>query len=113
MLPALLTEADGPRIVNVAAYRRWEGFPADHLAARYLYPVTSGRWEPQERAALDALREHGPRVPGALVTADGSDQVKRDARARGYRVLTKPIKPASLRAFLAAQRSAHVAGHTP
>lgn len=62
---------------------------------------------------LDALREYGPRVPGALVTADGSDQVKRDARARGYRVLTKPIKPASLRAFLAAQRSAHVAGHTP
>ncbi|MBJ6979103.1 PAS domain-containing hybrid sensor histidine kinase/response regulator [Luteimonas sp. MC1895] len=62
---------------------------------------------------LDALRELGPRVPGALVTADGSDQVKRDARARGYRVLTKPIKPASLRAFLAAQRSAHVAGHTP
>ena len=62
---------------------------------------------------LDALRERGPRVPGALVTADGSDQVKRDARARGYRVLTKPIKPASLRAFLAAQRSAHVAGHTP
>ncbi|GGJ96439.1 hybrid sensor histidine kinase/response regulator [Luteimonas terricola] len=62
---------------------------------------------------LDALREHGPRVPGALVTADGSDQVKRDARSRGYRVLTKPIKPASLRAFLAAQRSAHVAGHTP
>ncbi len=53
LLPALLTEADGPRIVNVAAYRRWEGFPADHLAARYLYPVTSGRWEPQERAALD------------------------------------------------------------
>lgn len=62
---------------------------------------------------LDALREQGPRVPGALVTADGSDQVKREARARGYRVLTKPIKPASLRAFLAAQRSAHVAGHTP
>ena len=62
---------------------------------------------------LDALREHGPRVPGALVTADGSDQVKREARARGYRVLTKPIKPASLRAFLAAQRSAHAAGHSP
>ena len=62
---------------------------------------------------LDALRERGPRVPGALVTADGSDQVKRDARARGYRVLTKPIKPASLRAFLAAQRSVHVAGQGP
>jgi CheY-like chemotaxis protein len=54
---------------------------------------------------LDALREHAAHLPGALVTADGSDQVKRAARARGYRVLTKPIKPASLRAFLAAQRS--------
>ena len=61
----------------------------------------------------DAPGEQGPRVPGALVTADGSDEVKREARARGYRVLTKPIKPASLRAFLAAQRSAHVAGHGP
>ena len=59
---------------------------------------------------LDALREHAPLVPGALVTADGSDQVKHAARARGYRVLTKPIKPASLRAFLAAQRSQHPPG---
>ncbi len=55
---------------------------------------------------LDALRALGPSVPGALVTADGSEQVKQAARARGYRVLTKPIKPASLRAFLAAQRVA-------
>ncbi len=63
--------------------------------------------------ALDALREHGPRVPGALVTADGSDALRREARARGYRVLTKPVKPASLRAFLAARSSHHAAGHTP
>ena len=34
--------------------------------------------------------------------ADGSDALKRAAQARGYRLLTKPIKPASLRAFLAA-----------
>ncbi|MFC3716047.1 NahK/ErcS family hybrid sensor histidine kinase/response regulator [Luteimonas soli] len=54
--------------------------------------------------ALDALREGHPHLPGALLTADGSDALKRAARARGYRVLTKPIKPASLRAFLAAQR---------
>jgi signal transduction histidine kinase len=54
---------------------------------------------------LDALREAAGRpVPGALLTADGSDALKKSARERGYRVLTKPIKPASLRAFLAAQR---------
>ena len=53
---------------------------------------------------LDALRTGNPQLPGALLTADGSDALKRAARARGYRVLTKPIKPASLRAFLAAQR---------
>ncbi|MDH5821999.1 PAS domain-containing hybrid sensor histidine kinase/response regulator [Luteimonas sp. RD2P54] len=51
---------------------------------------------------LDALRADAPHLPGALVTADGSDALKQAARARGYRVLTKPIKPASLRAFLAA-----------
>ena len=54
---------------------------------------------------LDALRAGNPQLPGALLTADGSDTLKQAARARGYRVLTKPIKPASLRAFLAAQRS--------
>ncbi len=52
---------------------------------------------------LDALRERLPGVPGALLTADGSDTLKRAARERGYRVLTKPLKPASLRAFLIAQ----------
>ncbi|NZA26813.1 hybrid sensor histidine kinase/response regulator [Luteimonas sp. SJ-92] len=51
---------------------------------------------------LEALRADAPHLPGALVTADGSDALKQAARARGYRVLTKPIKPASLRAFLAA-----------
>ncbi|TKR29314.1 hybrid sensor histidine kinase/response regulator [Luteimonas gilva] len=57
--------------------------------------------------ALDALRERaGREIPGALLTADGSDALKQAARARGYRVLTKPVRPASLRAYLAAQRQA-------
>jgi signal transduction histidine kinase len=52
---------------------------------------------------LVALREAaGSDLPGALLTADGRDELKRMARDRGYRLLTKPIKPASLRAFLAA-----------
>lgn len=41
---------------------------------------------------------------GALLTADGRDELKRQARERGYRLLTKPVKPASLRAFLAAHQ---------
>ncbi len=54
--------------------------------------------------ALDALRAAaGRELPGALLTGDGSDALKLAARERGYRVLTKPVKPASLRAFLAAQ----------
>ena len=55
---------------------------------------------------LDALRAAGGHgIPGALLTADGSEALKRTARERGYRLLTKPIKPASLRAFLASVRS--------
>jgi len=54
--------------------------------------------------ALQALREVcGAHTPAVLVTADGSDTVKRAARDLGIPVLTKPVKPASLRAFLAAQ----------
>ncbi|MFT3897388.1 MAG: PAS domain-containing hybrid sensor histidine kinase/response regulator [Thermomonas sp.] len=55
-------------------------------------------------ATLDALREACGDVPGALLTADGSDALKRAARERGYQLLTKPVKPASLRAFLGAMR---------
>jgi ABC-type sulfate/molybdate transport systems ATPase subunit len=56
--------------------------------------------------ALDALRAaSADELPGALLTGDGSDALKLAARERGYRVLTKPIKPASLRAFLAAHHN--------
>jgi DNA-binding response OmpR family regulator len=45
-------------------------------------------------------------IAGALLTADGRDELKQLARERGYRLLTKPVKPASLRAFLAAHHQA-------
>jgi len=52
---------------------------------------------------LDALQAASPTpIPGALLTADGRDELKQLARSRGYRLLTKPVKPASLRAFLSA-----------
>ncbi len=61
--------------------------------------------------ALDALRAAcSGDIPGALLTADGSDALKQAAQARGCRVLTKPVKPASLRAFLAAARDRPTSG---
>src|SRR5690606_24344491 len=62
--------------------------------------------------ALQALRGVcGPHTPAVLVTADGSGAVKGAARELGIPVLTKPVKPASLRAFRAAQQKrAGVAG---
>ena len=55
---------------------------------------------------IDALRAATRRaLPAALLTGDGSDAVARRARERGCPVLTKPVRPASLRAFLAAQRA--------
>ena len=53
--------------------------------------------------SLDALRENARYLHGALLTADGSDELRKKARQRGYIVLTKPVKPASLRSFLSAQ----------
>ena len=53
--------------------------------------------------ALQVLRLQAPHIQGALLTADGSDELKKTARDSGYLVLTKPVKPAALRAFLMAQ----------
>jgi CheY-like chemotaxis protein len=54
-------------------------------------------------AVLDALRRAlgEVAVPGALLTADGSDEVAQRARQAGYPVLLKPIRPAAFRALLA------------
>jgi CheY-like chemotaxis protein len=51
-------------------------------------------------AALDRLcAEAG--IPGALITADTSPDLKLQARQRGYPVLQKPVRPAALRAVIA------------
>jgi len=56
---------------------------------------------------IDELRANYARaLPAALLTGDGSDALKLAAREHDCRVLTKPVKPASMRAFLAAQRQA-------
>jgi hypothetical protein len=59
-------------------------------------------------ALVDALRGLAARcLPAALLTGDGSDAVKQAAQVRGCVVLTKPVKPTALRAFLSAQLGAH------
>ena len=49
------------------------------------------------------MRENARYLHGALLTADGSDELRNEARQRGYIVLTKPLKPARLRSFLTSQ----------
>jgi CheY-like chemotaxis protein len=39
-------------------------------------------------------------VPGILVTADQSREVKERAKAKGIEYFSKPMKPAQLRAYL-------------
>jgi Na+/proline symporter len=53
--------------------------------------------------ALQQLRAaQGALPPVAMITADGSSELKQQARALGYPVLHKPVRPAALRALLTA-----------
>jgi DNA-binding response OmpR family regulator len=55
---------------------------------------------------LEALQLIGTKVvpmpPAAMVTADGSTELKQRARLLGYPLLHKPVRPAALRAMLVA-----------
>jgi len=60
----------------------------------------------EEMDGLVALQIMGtqisPMPPAAMVTADGSTELKQRAREMGYPLLHKPVKPAALRAMLVA-----------
>ncbi|HXO98955.1 MAG TPA: hybrid sensor histidine kinase/response regulator, partial [Luteibacter sp.] len=55
---------------------------------------------------LEALKFLGTKIvpmpPAAMVTADGSSELKHRARTLGYPLLHKPVRPAALRALLVA-----------
>lgn len=52
---------------------------------------------------LEELRAHtGSSPPAALITADGSPELKLRARQQGLVVLRKPVRPAALRAMISA-----------
>jgi CheY-like chemotaxis protein len=42
----------------------------------------------------------GQRIPGIVITADHTEEVRRQSLSRGYRFLQKPLKAAALRAVL-------------
>lgn len=81
--------------VDEALARMREHAPDAVLADYHLHDRVEGL------DALDELRAVAG-VPGALITADASDTLAVLARARGYPLLRKPVKPAALRALLAA-----------
>jgi Na+/proline symporter/signal transduction histidine kinase len=77
------------------------GFSPDVLVADYHLDEGDGI------AAILALREKlGRNLPGVLVTADRSQEVRNRARAEGVHLLEKPLKPAALRALFEHWRSA-------
>ncbi len=52
---------------------------------------------------LQLLQTEYPKLPpAAMITADGSSELKQRARARGYPLLHKPVRPAALRSLLSA-----------
>jgi signal transduction histidine kinase len=60
-------------------------------------------------AIVELRRRFGADLPAILITADRSPHVRDEARALGVQVLSKPLKPAALRALMAQWRVQRVA----
>jgi CheY-like chemotaxis protein len=56
-------------------------------------------------AIRDIRRRFGPSLPAILITADRSPPVRAAARLEKIVMLSKPVKPASLRALLGQWRA--------
>ena len=61
LFPYFMTDKDSPRVANVAAYRLAEGerpdAPEGYLQDRFLYPLSSKQWTPNERKAIEQLAQ--------------------------------------------------------
>lgn len=74
-----------------------EGWLPDLVLMDYHLDQTSGL------DAIEWLRQNvGGHLPAALLTADHTPQVRALAEERGIAVITKPVKPAALRAVISA-----------
>jgi Na+/proline symporter/signal transduction histidine kinase len=60
-------------------------------------------------AIVELRRRFGADLPAILITADRSPHVRDEARRHGVQVLSKPLKPAALRASMAQWRMQRVA----
>jgi CheY-like chemotaxis protein len=55
-------------------------------------------------AIVELRRRFGADLPAILITADRSPRVRDEAQAHEVKVLSKPLKPAALRALMAQWR---------
>jgi signal transduction histidine kinase len=60
-------------------------------------------------AIIELRRRFGADLPAILITADRSPHVRDEARAKDVQVLSKPLKPAALRALMAQWRMPRIA----
>ena len=65
-------------------------------------------WHLAQLDVLDLVGRFGPEMPAILITADQDPRLRTQARAQGIAVLSKPVKPAALRALLAQWRAHRV-----
>ena len=98
---------------DVRSVRSLKDIARDELLTGWLPDLVLMDYHLDQTSGLDAiewLRHNvGVQLPAALVTADRSPAVRLLAEERGIAVVTKPVKPAALRATisgLAAQRQA-------
>jgi len=90
---------------DIAQDRLIEGWLPDLVLMDYHLDQTSGL------DAIEWLRQNvGGHLPAALLTADRSPQVRALAEERGIAVITKPVKPAALRAAINGLAGARRAG---
>lgn len=105
---------------DVRSARSLRDIDKDQLLVGWLPDLVLMDYHLDQTSGLDAiewLRHNvGGHLPAALVTADRSPAVRALAEERGIVVVTKPVKPAALRATisgLAGQRSRTAAPYSP
>ena len=78
-----------------AAHRQAAASPPDLMLIDYHLDGTTG-----DRLAAALLAKMGRAVPTAIVTADRTPALRETLGTQGFAVLTKPVKPAQLRALM-------------
>ncbi len=89
---------------NVRVARSLKDISRDHALEGWLPDVVLMDYHLDQTSGLDAIEwlKHnvGGHLPAALITADRNPAVRRLAEERGIVVVTKPVKPAVLRAAI-------------